>query len=144
MGGAAEHFCVPDFAPPGFAGAGPAVFGEPGALGTGRAAHHADSAVVDDGGRAAFRCVFPWLPANRRADMRGRIRAGAARGLDAADPGAAAEILLPAVDVYRAVPVGEGSGERAPGGMEGRGEGTAGAGAGDVVVGCANCSLVYL
>ncbi len=53
--------------------------------------------------------------------------------LERHDSGAAAEILLPPVDVYRVVPLGEGSGEWAAGGMEGRGEGTAGDGAGDAV-----------
>ncbi len=61
MRGAAEHICVSDFAAAGFAGAGPAVFGEPGALGAGGAAHHADPAFVDNGRRAAFGGVFPGI-----------------------------------------------------------------------------------
>src|SRR6516164_1743669 len=53
--------------------------------------------------------------------MRGCVCAGTPRRLDPADSCAAAALLLPAVDVHRAVPVGEGSGKRAPGGMERRG-----------------------
>src|ERR1700722_8442401 len=64
MGGVAEYFCVSDLAPAIFAGAGPFVSGEPGAVGTGRAAYHADPAVVDRCRRAAFRGVFPGIPAD--------------------------------------------------------------------------------
>ena len=75
------------------------------------------AANLDHRRRRALRALLPGLPADRHPDLRDRLLPRAQGRLDAAVPGAAAALLLPPIDVRGAVPLGEGSRQRPPGGL---------------------------
>src|ERR1700737_2632323 len=127
---AAEHFCLSDCAAVDFTDHRSAISRERSALGTRTIAYYADSSAMDHGGRATVLGVLSRVSDYRCVYLCDRIRAGTKRGLDFAHSGAAAAILLPAANVHSAVPLGEGSGERAPCWVERCRAGTSSASAG--------------
>ena len=121
MDSAAEHIHFSNCAAAGFADHRFDVSGNFIAVGVGTATHHTNSAIVDDVRRGALGIVLPGISNYRRIDLCDRVRVGTPGRLDAADPRAAAALLLQATHVHRAVPLGEGSCQWKTRWVEGRG-----------------------